>query len=132
VQRPDAALALAGALWVVALAPAPPATTHCPESGSRPERCTAAATREPTSLLFGTPLDLNRAAPSSLEVLQGIGPARAAAIVAERCRAPFASVAELERVPGIGPRTRQRLADSVAAGPGPVAGCPNSSVRQTP
>jgi competence ComEA-like helix-hairpin-helix protein len=64
----------------------------------------------PTGLLFGRPLDLNRASARSLEVLPGIGPRRAAAIVHERERQRFQSVAALRRVPGIGPATVARLA----------------------
>ena len=67
-----------------------------------------AALRGPSRVLFDLPLDPNTAAPASLEVLPGIGPVRAAAIESERCRRPFESVAELERVAGIGPKTRAR------------------------
>jgi len=67
------------------------------------------ALRGPARLLFGQRLDLNRARAGTLEVLPGIGPARAAAILAERRRRPFASVDELLRVPGIGPHTLVRL-----------------------
>jgi hypothetical protein len=55
----------------------------------------------PAGLLFGQRLDLNQARTDWLEVLPGVGPARAAAIVASR---PFCRVEELVRVPGIGPR----------------------------
>ncbi len=61
-------------------------------------------------LLFGVPLDLNRASAEDLVVLPGIGPARAAAIVAARAEAPFCEVAGLERVRGIGPRSVAGLA----------------------
>lgn len=50
------------------------------------------------------PIDVNRASAAELEMLPGVGPATAAAIVAERDRnGPFASSGDLERVPGIGP-----------------------------
>ncbi len=50
------------------------------------------------------PVDVNRASASELEMLPGVGPATAAAIVTERDRnGPFASFEDLERVPGIGP-----------------------------
>jgi Holliday junction resolvasome RuvABC DNA-binding subunit len=68
------------------------------------------ALRGPARLLFGLAIDPNRADARTLEVLPGIGPARAAAIVAERERRPFADVVDLERVAGIGPKTRGRLA----------------------
>lgn len=66
--------------------------------------------RGPARLLFGLRLDPNRASAESLEVLPGIGPARAAAIVAERRRAPFREVGDLRRVRGIGPLTLERIA----------------------
>ena len=47
---------------------------------------------------------MNRAPARELETLPGVGPATAAAIVAEPERnGPFASFEDLERVPGIGP-----------------------------
>ncbi|MCS5637604.1 MAG: helix-hairpin-helix domain-containing protein [Myxococcota bacterium] len=60
-------------------------------------------------LLFGMPLDLNRAQAIALESLPGIGPRRAAAIAGERCRRRFDDLADLVRVTGIGPVTVQRL-----------------------
>jgi competence protein ComEA len=61
-------------------------------------------------LLFGGRIDLARADAAALEVLPRVGPALAAAIVAERERAPFCALADLERVRGVGPRTRAGLA----------------------
>lgn len=59
-------------------------------------------------------VDVNRASPSELEALPGIGPALAAAIVEHRERfGPFASGDDLTQVPGIGPATVARLADRV-------------------
>jgi competence ComEA-like helix-hairpin-helix protein len=56
------------------------------------------------------PIDLNSASENDLMTLAGIGPARARAIVAFRQKnGPFASVAELEKVPGITPKLRRRL-----------------------
>ncbi len=60
-------------------------------------------------LLDGGTLDPNDVPQRLLENLPGIGAGRAEAIVLERARAPFASTRELERVPGIGPRTREKL-----------------------
>lgn len=63
-----------------------------------------------TRLLFGLPLDLNRADARALEVLPGIGPGRAEAILRERARAPFCRVGDLDRVRGIGPVLLARIA----------------------
>jgi len=63
-----------------------------------------------TRLAVGLPLDLNRATAVDLELLPGIGPRRAAAIVADReAHGAYGSVADLERVPGIGAATVERL-----------------------
>jgi competence protein ComEA len=92
-----AALLLAAALLAAGLPGASPA----------PEPCAA-------GVLCGEPLDLNRAEPETLEVLPGIGPARARAIAEAR---PFRSVDELERVRGIGNRTLEGLRDLVEVRP---------------
>lgn len=63
-----------------------------------------------TRLLFGLAIDLNRADARTLEVLPGIGPGRAQAIVRERARAPFCEVGDLERVHGLGPVLVARIA----------------------
>lgn len=81
------------------------------EGHSRLVRCDGAgpALRGPARLLFGLRLDPNRADSRALESLPGIGPVRAAAIVAERERRPFRDVSELQRVQGIGPVTLRRV-----------------------
>jgi len=60
-------------------------------------------------LLDGQRIDVNLASAELLRRLPGIGPVRATAIVEARRTTPFASLRELERVPGIGSRTRTRL-----------------------
>ena len=65
----------------------------------------------------GPPLDLNLAGAEELARLPGLGPARAAAIVAWRAgHGPFRGVEELGRVPGIGPKTVAGLRGKVVAG----------------
>lgn len=55
-------------------------------------------------------IDINRAAAPELELLPRIGPALAARIVQDRAaNGPFASVDDLDRVKGIGPRTIEAL-----------------------
>lgn len=64
----------------------------------------------------GGPVDINRADADLLDTLPGVGPATAAAIVAERDRnGPFLGVDDLERVPGIGPAKLAGLRDLVTA-----------------
>jgi competence protein ComEA len=84
-------------------------------SGASPAR----TLRGPSRLLFGFTLDLNRADAKALEVLPQIGPSRAAAIVAAREQARFASVEDLVRVRGIGPKTVRGLAGWVSVGEAP-------------
>jgi hypothetical protein len=123
-----AALLVALALFVPSL-PRPVADpTPCPHPASPAERglvevrCATrfpglAVLEGPARLLFGLPLEANRAAAASLEVLPGIGPVRAAAWVRERRRSPFCRFADLGRVPGVGPRTLERLAGLVSVTP---------------
>ena len=61
-------------------------------------------------------VNVNTATASELESLPGIGPAKAAAIVADReANGPFASCADLQRVQGIGKATVAGLADRCVA-----------------
>jgi competence protein ComEA len=78
-------------------------------------------------LLFGLPLDLNRADSMALESLPSIGPARAGAIVGERCRAGFENLEALVRVHGIGRRTVEGLRGWAVAESAPV--CPKADSR---
>ena len=67
-----------------------------------------------TSLPAAGPIDLNRATAEQLDVLPGIGPATAAAIVTYREQVgPFAAVDDLLNVPGIGPAKLDALRDLV-------------------
>ncbi len=76
----------------------------------------------PTELrrVLGLPLSLARASAADLESLPGIGPRRAQAILEARTRRPFASVDELQRVRGIGPNTARALAAQLFVGADPA------------
>lgn len=66
-------------------------------------------------LLLGLPLDLNRATARELGFVPGISPSLAAEVVADRGRdGRFASVEELVRVSGIGPRRLAQAAPFLA------------------
>ena len=59
-------------------------------------------------------LNLNTATAAQLEILPRIGPALAKRIIEDRdANGPFASLEDLARVRGIGPRTVERLAPMV-------------------
>ncbi|GFN30298.1 ComEA family DNA-binding protein [Paenibacillus xylaniclasticus] len=63
-------------------------------------------------------LDLNRATAEQLDMLPGIGPAKAAAIINDReTSGLFKSVDDLVRVKGIGPAIVEKLRDLVVAQP---------------
>lgn len=133
-SRPRAALWLAAALVALPLLRRAPVAAECADpaevaarDGHTSEASCAGgpALRGPARLLFGLGLDPNSADAASLEVLPGIGPARAAAILATRCERRFASARDLERVPGIGPRTRASLEPWLALDPEAEPACPS-------
>lgn len=71
-----------------------------------------------TRLLAGVPIDINRASAVELELLDGIGPKLAEAIVAERALAPFERIDDLAvRVRGIGPAKLEAMRSLVEVGP---------------
>jgi len=84
-------------------------TTGAPSTGLSGQSSATAAGASP-SASSGELINVNTASLASLEALPGIGPAKAAAIIAER---PFGTVEELERVPGIGPKTLEAIAPLV-------------------
>jgi competence protein ComEA len=59
-----------------------------------------------SSTCFADPINITSADLEALAPLKGIGPAKAAAIIAVRdANGPFASVEELDRVNGVGQKT---------------------------
>ena len=65
-------------------------------------------------------LDLNRASLEQLQLLPGVGGVRAEAIVLDRIRrGPFRSVADLQRVDGLGLATIEEVRPFVSAGDPP-------------
>jgi competence protein ComEA len=124
------ALVVAGTALRLGFGPAPSDVGWSPgdgvESGSVPaalrtavDEGVAAEARANTPLSPGERVDPNFADAAELRRLPGIGPAKAAAIVAERRRGgPYASLEDLRRVPGLGPTTIERLAPHLALAPG--------------
>ena len=72
-------------------------------------RVEADEARRSAPLASGEQLDLNTAPASELDRLPGVGPATADRIVAARAERPFGSVDDLARVSGIGPATLDRV-----------------------
>ena len=77
------------------------------EHGSEREAIAASASR-PRPKLSGV-VNLNQADEEVLELLPGIGPSRAAAIVEYRKSRPFKRAEELSRIKGIGRKTMAKL-----------------------
>jgi competence protein ComEA len=82
------------------------AATDAPARGTAPPRSPPAAGG--ARLLYGERLDANREPAPVLALLPGIGPARAAAIVAAR---PHCSLADIDRIPGVGAATLLTLSE---------------------
>jgi competence protein ComEA len=61
-------------------------------------------------------IDLNRATAAELQRLPGIGPKMSARILAARDKQPFRRVEDLRKVPGIGAKTLERLRPHVGVG----------------
>lgn len=78
-------------------------------------------------------VDVNSADASALESLPGIGPSKAAAIIAYRDQnGPFKSIDDLDKVEGIGPSTLANIGEFVSFGgavasAGPAASSPPST-----
>ena len=63
-------------------------------------------------------IDINEAAAYELELLPGVGPKTAEAVVADRSqRGEYQRLEDLTRVPGIGPKTVERLRPHVMCRP---------------
>jgi len=67
------------------------------------------ALRGPARVLFELGIDPNDADAVTLEALPGVGPARAAAIVAGRVEGPYRTPSDLLRVRGVGAVTLARM-----------------------
>jgi competence protein ComEA len=69
-----------------------------------------------TGAAYGA-VNINTATQAELETLQGIGPAKAKAIIDHRKKnGAFRSADDLEKVNGIGPATLKRLRKDIAVG----------------
>ncbi len=78
-----------------------------------------AESEEPDDRSIVRLIDINAAPAPALEMLPLIGPVRAQRIVDDRnANGPFARLDDLDRVPGIGPKTIERLRPLACALPG--------------
>ena len=94
---------------------------HIPRRGDRERLAVLAPPRGGASTPPGAPggpVNVNSASAEELEKLPGIGPKTAQAVVEDRERnGPFRSVDDLLRVKGIGPKKLEALRPLVTAGP---------------
>lgn len=97
--------ALCGALVAVAMLAAAGQAAAAP-----------AAVAQAPAVAASAKVDVNTAGAAELASLPGIGDSKAAAIIAEREKKPFASVEDLVRVRGIGERTVEDLRGKVSVG----------------
>ncbi|MBY0527826.1 MAG: helix-hairpin-helix domain-containing protein [Gemmataceae bacterium] len=86
------------------------------EEENEPAETPSPVLRKPTTSAMGSgkkeltgTIDVNRATLEELQKLPGVGPKTAQKIVDERTKAPFKTVDELRRVSGIGPKTLEKL-----------------------
>lgn len=92
-----------------------------------------AALPAPMLLALGLRLDVNTASTRDLMRISGIGPALARKIIAKR---PYARIADLERVRGIGPKRRRAFTCCLRSSPRPSlwpsSTRPGASTPRTP
>ena len=86
------------------------AATNGAPAAAPPAKATAATSAATSG--GGNGVNINTADASALTALPGIGPSKAAAIVADRdANGPFASCGALQRVTGVGPATVTAIKD---------------------
>jgi competence protein ComEC len=94
-------------------------TARAPEVAATPAE-TAPVYAGPSRLTATGQVNINKADVLTLDRLPGIGPSRAASIIADReTNGPFSSCDELERVRGIGPKTVALLGPQCTTNEGP-------------
>lgn len=80
-----------------------------------------ALTLGPLAAMAMEPIDINSADVAQLEKINGIGPAKAKAIVDYRTQnGPFQKIEDLEKVPGIGPKMLEKIKTEVTIKPAPA------------
>lgn len=136
-MRPGSVAALAllvGWLALAALASHPPA--RAPETATTPAvsspRVELPSAAALIAMRAGKPIDLNAATLADLELLPGVGPRLAQRIVAARKeRGAFNSIADLQAVSGIGPAKLERIASAACAGASCAQATQRSNVTTT-
>ena len=78
-------------------------------------------------------VDINTATQAQLETLDGVGPAKAQAIIDYRKKnGPFKSTGDLDKVPGFGDKTMEALKKDISVSGGSKAVAKSSAVEEKP
>lgn len=76
----------------------------------------------PFAVMAMAPVDINSATAAQLEAINGIGSAKAQAIVDYRAKnGPFQKVEDLEKVAGIGPKMLEKMKPEITIKAAPAA-----------
>ena len=115
-EEPAGTTAASSAASQTAVSPAPAETTTAVTSTTAPPQTTEAPRTTAAATTLGI-ININTATQSQLETMPGIGPVKAAAIIAYRQEhGAFASVDDLIKVSGIGKKTLSDLRPHVTVG----------------
>lgn len=80
-----------------------------PAKAEKPQKMQRAAAMSTKKPLPAEPINVNSASLAELQKLPGIGPKMSQRILEARAKTPFKSVDDLRRVPGIGPKILEKL-----------------------
>jgi competence protein ComEA len=86
------------------------------KSAATPVKAKTKSKKSPPS----SPINVNQATEAQLQMLPGVGPSLARRIIEAREKAPFETVEDLRRVPGIGAKTLERLRPYIEIGKSPL------------
>jgi len=139
-MRPGSVAALSilvGWLALAALASHPPPRAPAAATAPAASKLNGHSAELPSAAALiamraGEPIDLNAATRADLELLPGVGPRLAERIVAARAqRGAFTSLADLQAVSGIGPAKLERIATAACVGAGCAKAAQRSNVTTT-